>query len=342
MGGSDRDQASGDAALRRDTVVMACSAGGLAPLKTVVAGLDADLPAAILVVRHVPPDGHSALPAILSRVGSLSADHARHAGAIFPGHIHIAPPDHHLVIHDHETWLSRGPRINRVRPAADALFRSAARWCGPRTVGVVLSGALDDGAAGLATIAERGGTVLVQDPRDALNSGMPESALAAVPGAVVLGAEAIAAEINKLAGTAVEPMRSPAPEELLWETDITELGELAEPMMRQPGRATTLSCPACHGAMTLIESGDMVHYACHVGHAFSPATMLAEQADITESALWSAVAILEERARVRHELATRAAARRRRDEYSEHSAAVREATDAARAVRGCISRRPIN
>lgn len=202
---------------------------------------------------------------------------------------------------------------------------------------MVLSGALDDGAAGLAAIVERGGTALVQEPDDALNRGMPEAALAAVPDAKAMRAEAIADAINDLAGTTVEPLSTPAPEDLTWETDMTELGELADPTLSQPGRPAGLSCPACRGAMNVIQIGGGIHYRCHVGHSFSPGTMLVAQAEITESALWSAVAILEEQARVRHELAHRAGTRQRRRERTDHLAAAREATEAANAVRGCIS-----
>jgi two-component system CheB/CheR fusion protein len=182
----------------RDVVVVGASAGGVQAMRNLVAALPPGLPAAILVVLHLPPGGVSALVQILSRAGPLRAEHPVDGQPIAPGRIYVAPPDHHLLIRDGRVTVSRGPRENGHRPAIDPLFRSAAQAHGLGTVGVVLSGTLDDGAAGLAAIARRGGVAVVQDPHDAMHAGMPMAALTEVPDALIAPAAELGAVVNRL------------------------------------------------------------------------------------------------------------------------------------------------
>ena len=162
-------------------VVVGASAGGVETLQILVAKLPADLPAVLLVVLHQPAGGHSALPRILARAGPLPTSNAVHAQPLKVAHITIAPSDQHLLVHEDMTVLSDGPKEHHHRPAVDPLFRSAARWHRDRVIGVILSGALNDGAAGAAAIALGGGIILVQDPDDAAQSSMPRATLTAVP-----------------------------------------------------------------------------------------------------------------------------------------------------------------
>src|SRR5262245_32648369 len=160
-----------------DIIVLGASAGGIEALTDLVPQLPAALPVAIFVVVHLPPHSPSILPRLLTQAGPLPATHATDGEAIQPGHIYVAPPDFHLLLTPGTVRVVRGPQENLCRPAIDPLFRSAAAAYGPRAIGVILTGSLRDGTAGLLTIKQRGGVAVVQDPADALFPNMPRSAL---------------------------------------------------------------------------------------------------------------------------------------------------------------------
>src|SRR5215471_2646718 len=162
---------------KQDIVVIGTSAGGLKILRELVSHLPADLPAAVFIVQHSSTDVHSILPDVLSKAGNLPARHAVDGEPIRLGRIYIAPPNHHMVVDDGRVRLTQGPKENRFRPAIDPLFRTAAYFYGPRVVGVILTGALNDGTAGLWAVKERGGLALVQEPGEATNPSMPLSAI---------------------------------------------------------------------------------------------------------------------------------------------------------------------
>lgn len=277
-------------------VLVGASAGGVEALRDFVAGLPDDLPAAVLVVLHLPPGGVSALAPILERVGPLHAQPAQDGAKLDAGMIYTAVPDHHLLVLDSRTVLSRGPTENGHRPGIDALFRSAAIAWGPRVAGVVLSGTLDDGTAGLASIKSRGGLALVQDPKEALYRGMPDSALAHVSVDRVLAAREIGAALTSLFQANGDLPDPPPPSELDRHEVRIDAGGFAE---TGPGGVVTmadpsgLSCPDCNGVLYMMESGH--RYRCRVGHGWTAEALLQQQSVEVEKALWTALRALEEK-----------------------------------------------
>jgi two-component system, chemotaxis family, protein-glutamate methylesterase/glutaminase len=313
----------------RDVVVVGASAGGVEALTRLVRTLPPEFPAAVFVVLHLSSTGTSVLPEILARRGSLPAMVPEEGQTIDRGHIYVAPPDRHLLLAGSQVQLSAGPRENGHRPAIDPLFRSAARTYGPRVVAVVLSGTLDDGAAGARLVKERGGAVIVQAPHDALYSAMPEHAAAVTEVDAVLPAREMAAAIGELLE---EPLDSH------WETradarDRAELTAVAEATHAEDGAPAELSCPECGGPLWERGEGEFVQFACRVGHVYSPESLIAEQATSLEQALWGATRGLYERADLYRRLARRAEGKaglverfeRRASDAEEHAEAVRDA-----------------
>lgn len=264
----------------RDLVVMGASAGGVETLKAVVAGLPDKFPAAVCVVLHIAPSSPSALADILGRAGRLPCRSADDGETLRSGEILVAPPDRHLVVEDGRVRLTVGPRENGHRPSVDALFRSAASQRADGVVGVILSGTRDDGAAGMAAIKANGGATVVQDPDDALYGGMPASALAHLAvDAVVPSAQ--------IAETVVAIVRG---EELPASGDLGHTGgEGAESEL-------ITVCPECGGVLTERPHVGMLQWHCHVGHRFSPRSLVDAQGDGVEMALWAAVRMLRDRA----------------------------------------------
>ena len=196
-----------DPVVQADAIVVGASAGGVQALQALVSQLPPEFPASILVVLHMMTSATSVLHNILDRAGPLGATQARDGDRLERGHVYVAPPDFHMLLRASAIHLSGGPRENGHRPAIDPLFRSAARAFGPRVIGVILSGTLDDGTDGLRLIKELGGGTVVQDPADAAYGSMPESAIRHVaPDRVVPLAE-IGATLAAMVDAPLDPVR---------------------------------------------------------------------------------------------------------------------------------------
>jgi two-component system chemotaxis response regulator CheB len=267
-------------------VVVGTSAGGVNALRELVAGLPAGLPAAVFVVMHSSPEFASKLPEILSSSGPLPAHSAVHGERIRPGEIYVAPNDNHMTVHRDFVRVTRGPKENGHRPAVDPLFRTAARMYGNKVIGVVLTGNLSCGTEGLMTIKSHGGIAVVQS--DPEYRSMPLHARAHVQVEHVT-------PLARIAELLVQLIDEPIPDQA-----ETEAGG---PHTVSPQPANIV-CPTCQGAMVESAEGGLVRYSCHVGHAFSADSLLAEQSEALEAALWASVRALEESAQLADRLSS--------------------------------------
>jgi two-component system chemotaxis response regulator CheB len=289
----------------RDIIVIGASAGGVEALTHIVRALPRGFPASIFVVCHFPPGGKSVLPNLLSRAGPLLAAHAADGEPFYPGQIYVAPPDRHLLLEPgNRMRLTRGPRENHNRPAVDPLFRSAARHYGDRVIGVVLTGSLYDGSAGLMAIRGAGGLAVVQDANDAPVAAMPLNATQ------LAGADRVV-RLDDLGPVLVELVRGPK--------IPAGGGSTVDPMESMPdvvredmdeqihnGRAGDVSvytCPECGGALWQVNQQGLTLFRCHVGHAYNGEALLAEQSEALEAALWTAVRTFRERSVLGKQLA---------------------------------------
>jgi two-component system chemotaxis response regulator CheB len=282
---------------RRDIVVIGASAGGIEPIRTILGGLPPDFPASLFVVLHTSPDAPGVLDTIFSTAGPLPAVVAKDGERIMPGRVYVAPSDHHLLLEPGRVRLTRGPKENRFRPAVDPLFRSAAQTYGPRAVGIILSGGLDDGTSGLWTVKQLGGTAIVQDPREAWAPSMPDSALQHVRADEVLPANEIAPLLVRLAtGADVVEGGHVVPEEVKIEVSIAKEKRATDAGVLQLGEPSNYACPECHGVLLEMKERSPLRYRCHTGHGYTIESLVSEMDDVIEESLWSAIRALEERA----------------------------------------------
>ena len=281
-------------------VVIGASAGGVPALRLIAAGLKTPLPAPILIVLHVGALP-SELPFLLNAAGVTPAKHGEDGEAVRPGQIYVAPPDRHMIVVDGCIRLTRGPKENWARPAIDPLFRSAAEGYGPLAIGVILTGNLNDGSAGLYEIKRRGGIAIAQDPDDAAHPDMPRSAAAHIDLDYCLPLAEIPGLLAKLLNEE-EGVVTAKPQKQTLESG----GELVEGEVFD--RPITITCPDCGGALRRGAVGTMVKYACHIGHTYTAEAMAAAQFDDMEKVMRSAERILNERAEFCRQMAERAGA----------------------------------
>jgi two-component system, chemotaxis family, protein-glutamate methylesterase/glutaminase len=259
----------------RDIIAIGGSAGGTDAIRKIVAGFPADLPAAVFVTIHVTNRSNGILPAVITSSGPLLAVHPQDGEPIQNGRIYVAPPDQHLLIREGHVHLGHGPRENLQRPCINVMFRSAASSYGERVTGVLLSGLLDDGAAGLWEIQQHNGATVVQEPEEAAYRSMPDSAIHGLNVQYILRLAHMAPLLMRLAMSHEKRTLQPI-----------------SPHFTQEN--TSQTCPECGGVMTARRMGGLVEYRCHVGHRFGLRTLLEQKSKNIERLLEMALAQSEE------------------------------------------------
>lgn len=281
---------------KMNIVVVGTSAGGMKALIALVEQLPRDFPAPLLVVQHISADATGdALLNALNKIGKLKCVHAKQGEHIQSGHIYLAPSDHHLMIEKNGHLLvSKGAQENRSRPAIDPLFRSAGACFGNRTTGILLTGYLDDGTSGLIAIQRCGGNTIIQDPTDADYPDMPKNALNQMKPDYCIPIAEIGGVLSTLM-TRKPKMQAAIPEDILKEVKIAERVLSDLPSVNSLGEQVPFNCPGCGGVLWKMDKGPDLRYRCHTGHAYTAATLLAEQTMKIEETMWTALRMFEER-----------------------------------------------
>ena len=289
-----------------DLVVIGASAGGIDAIRSLLATLPADLPAAILIVLHVGERSPQMLAKMFSQAGVLPAQYAEDGGSIVMGEVRIAPAGSHLIVEPGIMRLKRGPKENHSRPAIDPLFRSAAWAYGPRVIGMLLSGMLNDGSAGLWAIKTCGGLAVVQDPDDARYGDMPRRAMEHLPVDHCVPIAEMGALLARLVREPALPAATfSVPEQIKIETRMAEMKDNDIALMHKIGNLSPFTCPSCSGALWEINDTHVLRYRCHTGHAYTAESLSDDQTDSTENALYAAVRALEEKGRLAQAIADR-------------------------------------
>ena len=282
--------------MRFDVVVIGCSAGGVTALQSLLARVPAGFEAPVFVVMHIPAHTPSRLAPILQSHCALPVKQAIDGETIVPGMVYVTTADRHLMVEAQNVRVTRGPKESRSRPAIDVLFRSAAASFGPGAVGVVLTGTLDDGTAGLWAIKDQGGVALVQEPCTAEFSSMPESAIEHVDVDKVLPLEDLAHEIVRLVDQQrPHGDRAEIPPRMQAENLVARQGNALKAGVMNLGKVSAYTCPECHGVLVQIEEGRITRFCCHTGHSYSLKTLLAEVDESIEASLWATMRAIEER-----------------------------------------------
>ena len=313
-------------------VVIGASVGGMEALSRIFSELPAGFPAAILVVTHVGAR-NSLLPEVLARTSALPVRHAQDREPIGPGRILLAPPDRHMLVAiaaGHAmVELTRGPRENHTRPAIDPLFRSAAAALGPQVAGVILSGYLDDGTAGLQAIKACGGMALVQEPGEAVAPSMPQSALRHVAVDRCLPVAGIAPALLALAGGQAAPPPAMPPHGWIAIENRYARGVGNMEQLQKIATPSTFTCPECQGTLWELHEQQPQRFRCHTGHSFTAPILGELQHEKAEDAIWAAVRALQEKEQLFLSLAAKASAWLHPGTASEYTQKARQAREQA-------------
>lgn len=285
-------------------VVIGASAGGLSALKKLISQLHKDFPLPVLVVRHISADATgNVLLDQLNKLNTVKCRHAKSGNKLKPGHLYLAPSDHHLMIgKDRKVLVTKGAMENRYRPAIDPLFRSAAVGFGTGVIGILLTGYLDDGTAGMKAIKRCGGTCIVQEPDEADYPAMPKNAINNVKVDYCLPIAEMGPLLDRLLVKKLRKSKA-VPKDVLIETKIAErvLSDLSS--VNKVGGQVPFNCPGCGGVLWKVDKDKNSRYRCHTGHAYTAASLLAEQTKKIEETMWTALRMFEERKNLLTEMA---------------------------------------
>jgi two-component system, chemotaxis family, protein-glutamate methylesterase/glutaminase len=283
-------------------VVIGASAGGTLVLPKLLGQLKHNMDIAVFIVIHMPK--RSVADMLIRRLQKHTALKCKiptNGEAIKSNHVYLSKPDHHLIVKEENILLGKGPMENRYRPSIDTLFRSAAAEFDHKVIGIVLTGLLEDGAAGMVSIKRSGGTLIVQDPNEAEYPDMPNAVLNNVKADHVVPVEEMGTVIAKI--IAKPPKKTKIPEDVKKEAEIAERVQVGIDQLTKISDHSVFSCPDCGGGLWEMTSQGNTRYRCHVGHAYSENGLLASMEATTESALWTAMRIIEERRNLLKKLA---------------------------------------
>src|SRR5215468_436418 len=323
--------------MARDIITIAGSVGSAEELSKLVRQLPESFSGAMFVVVHTSPEGPGLLAEILDHASQLPVHNPKHGEPIKPGYIYVAKPNHHLLVLPGHVELSKGPRENGFRPAADPLFRTAAQSYGPRVVGIVLSGGMDDGTLGLKAIKQHGGIAIVQDPKEAFDPSMPESAMRNVNIDHVLPVKDMPAVLLRLVRSSLKETNGMKRRQKR-QGDPAMAADLSTSLEGPP---SSFSCPECGGGLWELKSGHLLHYRCHVGHAYTAKALLSGQDGAVEEALWTALRTLEESAALRRRLAGDARVRKQSHLATSYEHRAKQMEDRAGVIREVLLHRDL-
>jgi two-component system chemotaxis response regulator CheB len=290
--------------VKRKVVVIGASLGGVAAIPSLISQLPADFPAPVLVVLHI--DAHrSYLPRLISARGVLPAAHAVDGETIVAGRVYVAPPDAHLLLDGDVLRLYQGPKENHSRPAIDPLFRSAALSRGKDVIGVVLTGMLDDGTAGLQAIKQGGGVAIVQHPQDAVAPSMPQSALRYVSVDHCVTIDAISGLLMQLVDRPAANDSVMEDEAGMKEEHLLSLG-IGDPMarLRLIAEPSPFVCPECKGSLWALDDSLPTRFRCHTGHGYTVGSLEHDQSRVTDETMWAALRALQEKSALLRKVAS--------------------------------------
>ena len=275
-------------------MVIGASAGGSVTLPELLKQLRPQMDIAVFIVMHITKRSiGDMLVKRIQKHTALKCKLAKHGDTIKAGTLYMAKPDHHLLLKNNKIILGKGPMENRYRPSIDALFRSAAAQYDHKVIGIILTGMLEDGAVGMLAIRRSGGSCIVQDPNEAQHPDMPNAVLKNLRPDYIVPVSEMGAAITEIISN--PPRKSKIPGDIKKETEISERVQIGIDNLKQIGEHSLYSCPDCGGGLWQIKNNGEIRYRCHVGHAFTEDGLLSNMEISTESALWTAMRIIEER-----------------------------------------------